>query len=187
MSNKLNEKRNLSDEELMSLYQASDYLAFEILYQRHSGRIYEYLKSKVGADSAQELLQDTFARIHKSRDKYNTQYPFLPWVFTIARNILFDYFKKAETQTIQNSSMFAADELEAESRLSDFGTFDQLEAALSVLPATQKRALQLRYLDDWTFEKIAKEFETTPQNARQLISRGLRKVKSVLEKKEIGK
>jgi RNA polymerase sigma factor (sigma-70 family) len=179
-----NEKHKLSDEDLMGLYQSSDYMAFEILYKRHAGRLYEYLKSKVGADSAQELLQDTFARIHKSRDKYNPQYPFLPWVFTVARNILFDHFKRAETQTKHNTIDQDSSELGAEGAFSDFGSLDQLEGALSVLPEPQRLALKMRYLDDWTFEEIAKEFETTPQNARQLISRGLRKVKSVLEKKE---
>lgn len=179
------DKQNLPDEELMGLYQASDYIAFEILYKRHSGRLYQYLRSKVGMETAQELLQDTFARIHKSRDKYNPQYPFLPWIFTIARNILFDYFKKAETQTRQKSFDQESIELSSQSELSDFGSADQLEGALAILPDAQKRALKLRYLDDWSFERIAKEFETSPQNARQLISRGLRKVKSSLEKKEI--
>ncbi len=187
MSQKSKEMHNLSDEELMSLYQESEYLAFEILYHRHSGRIYEYLKSKIGVELAQELLQETFARIHKSRDKYNALYPFLPWVFTVARNILFDHFKKAETQTVSNSYPLEIDELASESDLSEYGAFDQLEVALSILPDPQRRALKLRYLDDWTFEKIAKEFDTTPQNVRQLISRGLRKVRSTLNKKEIGK
>jgi RNA polymerase sigma-70 factor (ECF subfamily) len=179
------EKHNLSDEELMGLYQSSDYYAFEILYKRHSGRLYQYLKGKVEVETAEELLQETFSRIHKSRAKYNTQYPFLPWVFTISRNILFDHFKKAETQTRQNSFTQDLIELTAENGLADFGSIDQLDKAIDVLPDIQKRALKLRYLDDWTFAKIAKEFETTPQNARQLISRGLRKVKSALERKEI--
>src|SRR5690606_9818099 len=75
------DRQDLSDEELMELYQSSDYLAFETLYKRHSGRILQYLTKKVGTEIGQELLQDTFARIHKSRDKYNTQFPFLPWIF----------------------------------------------------------------------------------------------------------
>jgi RNA polymerase sigma factor (sigma-70 family) len=179
------DKQKLSDEELMGLYQASDYYAFEILYKRHSGRLYEYLKSKVGMETAQELLQDTFARIHKSREKYNPQYPFLPWFFTVARNILFDYFKRAETQTKQNSIVQDSYELSSESAFAEFGSIDQLDSALAILPEAQKRALKLRYLDDWSFEKIAKEFDTTPQNVRQLISRGLRKVKSAFDKKEI--
>lgn len=164
----------------MELYQSSDYLAFEILYRRHSGRILHYLASKVGAEIGQELLQDTFARIHKSRDKYNTQYPFLPWMFTIVRNLLRDYYKKAETQTAQKSVSLESISLEASSELGSFSSLGQLEASLRNLPSNQQRALHLRYVDDWTFEKIAAEIETSPQNVRQLISRGLKKMRSSL-------
>lgn len=187
MNDKNAQMHDLSDEELMSLYQASDYFAFEILYNRHSGRIYHYLKNKVGAESAKELLQDTFTRIHRSRDKYNNQYPFLPWVFTIARNILFDHFKKAETQTAKSSVFREQMELVTEDGLSDLGSFDQLDSALSVLPDRQRLALKRRYLDDWTFEKIASELSTTPQNARQMISRSLRKVKASFGNEEADK
>lgn len=175
-----NDRKNLTDEELMELYQSSDYLAFEMLYNRHSARIYKYLVGKVGSEVGQELLQDTFARIHKSRDKYSSQFPFLPWVFTIVRNLVRDYYKKAETQTVQNSVGLDALSLEASSELTNAGSLSQLEVSLESLPENQRLALRLRYLDDWTFEKIAEEIETSPQNVRQLISRGLKKIRTTL-------
>jgi len=177
------DKQNLSDEELMSLYQMSDYFAFEILYKRHSGKIYEYLKKKVGVDTAQELLQETFATLHKARDKYDSQYPFLPWIFTVTRNALFDYFKRAETQVSKNSSSSEFLSLSGELSIPEFGGASELKDILSLLPENQKRAIELRYLSDWSFERIAKEIETSPQNVRQLISRGLKRIKaSVVEK-----
>lgn len=171
-------RQTLSDEELMELYQSSDYLAFEILYRRHSGRVFQYLTGKVGHEVAQELLQDTFARIHKSRDRYNTQFPFLPWAFTIVRNILRDHYKKAETQTIHRSLNLEAFSLEARTEPPGFESLKQLEVSLEILPENQRQALRLRYLNDWTFEKIAEEIETSPQNVRQLISRGLKKIRT---------
>ena len=174
------DRKNLSDEELMELYQSSDYLAFEMLYQRHSGRIYNYLIGKVGPEVGQELLQDTFTRIHKSRDKYNSQFPFLPWIFTIVRNLLRDYYKKAETQMVTSSVGLEALALEPSGEWTGLSSFHQLEVSLESLPENQQRALRLRYLDDWTFEKIAEEIDTSPQNVRQLISRGLKKIKSSL-------
>lgn len=169
-----NDHKSLSDEELMELYIASDYAAFETLYQRHSGRIFHYLKKKVGHEVAQDLLQETFSKIHRSRDKYKSQYPLLPWVFTIVRNLLTDHFRKNETQG-KFVELKDQDEPHVEASL---GGVTQLEQSLSILPSQQQRALKLRYLDDWSFEEIAKEINTTPQNARQLISRGLKKVRS---------
>lgn len=162
----------------MELYQSSDYIAFEILYYRHSGRFYQYLNAKVGAEIAAELLQDTFARIHKSRDKYNTQFPFLPWAFTIVRNLLRDHYKKAETQTVQKSVGLESVIMEAVSDTVNASGLSQLEISVENLPDKQQRALRLRYLNDWSFVKIAEEIETSPQNVRQLISRGLKKIRS---------
>lgn len=170
----------LSDEELMELYQASDFKAFETLYKRHEGRIYAYLTSKVGAEVGEELLQETFTRVHKARDSYNAQFPFLPWIFTIIRNLLRDHYKRAETKTSQNSVGLETLSIEAPNSIAEAMTVQQLEVSLSGLPESQQRALKLRYLDDWSFEKIAKEIETSPQNVRQLISRGLKKVKATL-------
>jgi len=169
---------NLSDEELMVLYQKGDFLAFEILYHRHSGRIYEYLKKKVSAtEVAQDLLQEVFSKIHKSRDSYNKQFPFLPWVFTIARNTAFDFFKLRETKisTKSDSSPELLNSLVGEAEQSEPNSM--LGKILEKLPQRQKQVIERRYLDEWTFEQIASDVGTSEENVRQLISRGLKKLR----------
>ena len=164
----------------MTLYQSGDFAAFEILYRRHSGRVFEYLKKKVEARTAQELLQETFEKLHKSRAKYNAQYPFLPWLFTISRNALFDFFKAAETKVSQSStsSPILLDNLMAVA--TEAHSPHDLSQILDVLPQQQKRAIELRYLHDWSFEKIANDMKTSEANTRQVISRGLKKIRSLL-------
>lgn len=170
-------KGDLSDEELMILYQSGDFAAFEILYRRHSGRVFEYLKKKVEVRTAQELLQETFEKLHKSRAKYNAQYPFLPWLFTISRNALFDFFKTAETKlsSSSNSSPILLENLVAV--VAESHSPHDLSQILDLLPQQQKRAIELRYLHDWSFEKIAVDIKTSETNVRQIISRGLKKIR----------
>jgi RNA polymerase sigma-70 factor (ECF subfamily) len=173
-------KNDLSDEELMVLYQGGDFAAFEILYRRHSGRIFEYLKKKVDITHAQELLQDTFEKLHRSRVKYNAQYPFLPWLFTISRNALLDFYKTAETKVLQSSSSapILLDNLVAV--VADAQSPHDISAILSELPQNQRRAIELRYLHDWSFEKIASDMKISEINTRQLISRGIKRLRSAL-------
>lgn len=173
-------KGDLSDEELMTLYQSGDFAAFEILYHRHSGRVFEYLKKKVDATHAQELLQETFEKLHRSRAKYNAQYPFLPWLFTISRNALLDFYKTAETKVLQSSSSAPVllDNLVAIA--ADAQSPHDISAILGQLPQNQKRAIELRYLHDWSFEKIANDMKTSETNVRQVISRGIKKLRSAL-------
>ena len=161
----------------MTLYQNGDYAAFECLYQRHSGRVFQYFRGKVSGEVAQDLLQETFMKIHRSRAQYQPQYPFLPWLFTVARNNLNDFFKSTDQNVIKI-------ELDADSiplpALPVTSEHD-LTAAISGLPHTQRRAIELRYLNEWSFEKIAEEMKTTPENTRQIISRGIKKIRSLLK------
>ncbi len=173
-----------TDEELMVLYQDGEYQAFECLYSRHSGRIYEYLRSKVQADAAQDLLQVVFMKVHRSRSQYSSQYPVLPWLFTITRNTVVDFLKSSERKL---SSKTVSDEALLNSLVENLPEPSQ-EAALfplgelvHALPEPQRQAIELRYLKEWTFEKIAEEMKTSPQNIRQLVSRGIRKIRHNLK------
>lgn len=169
-------KDQRSDEELMTLYQSGDYAAFECLYQRHSGRVFQYLKGKVSVEVAKDLLQEIFMKIHRSRDQYLEQYPFLPWLFTITRNQLNDFFKQSESKVIKIGIEPELISVEAVFQTPEH----DLSAALSALPLQQRRAIELRYMNEWSFEKIAEEMKTTPDNTRQIISRGIKKMRSLL-------
>jgi RNA polymerase sigma-70 factor (ECF subfamily) len=181
----MQEKKNLkehSDEELMNLYQKGNFAAFEILYERHSGRVFEYLKNKVSNEIAQELLQETFEKLHKSRDSYNNQYPFLPWLFTISRNSVLDFYKKSETR-ISQSTYNDPNILESIELANSGNTLSpDISEILGGLPANQRRIIELRYLQEWSFEQIAKEIKTSEENARQLLSRSLKNIKSSFKK-----
>lgn len=176
-----NKLRELADEDLMRLYQQGDFLAFEVLYKRHSGRVYEYLKRKSSPETAKDLMQEVFEKLHKARGKYDSQYPFLPWLFTISRNVFLDYYKKAETKITHAAS--GDEKLLAKLSVTEPLLADgEMRQNLAALSEPQRRAIELRYLQDWSFEQIAADLETSQENVRQLISRGLKKVKQLLAK-----
>lgn len=166
-------KPDQSDEVLMTLYQAGDYEAFEILYRRHSARVYEFLRKKTNPETAGELLQETFFKLHRSRARYSAQYPFLPWIFTIARTVFLDSLRRSESKIERGST---GGEIPEAANL-ETNSFDMI-TALKDLPENQRRAIELRYMSDWSFEQIAAEMKTSPLNARQLISRGIKKLRA---------
>lgn len=170
-------KDELSDEDLMELYQSGDALAFEALYERHSGKVFAFLQKKANPQVARDLLQETFLKLHRSRQQYSPQYPFLPWIFTIARNAYLDFVRLNETKITQQSSVVDVPATQPEPEEAWDANLSQ---ALSTLPTNQKRAIELRYISEWTFEQIAAEMKTSPVNARQLISRSLKKLRSSL-------
>ncbi len=159
----------------MSLYLQAYTPAFDELYRRHAGKLFAYLKRTVPAPIAEELLQDVFARMHAARATYKSEYPFLPWLFTISRHALFDYGKKAETRLQKAVSEVDPQSL-GETPPSPAMDIDQL---LTTLSPQHQRIFKLRYLNDWSFDQISRETELSAQNVRQIISRGIKKLQSL--------
>ncbi|MCB0392919.1 MAG: sigma-70 family RNA polymerase sigma factor [Bdellovibrionales bacterium] len=166
-------KAQMSDEDLMTLFKDGDMESFEVLYGRYSSRVYGFILKRLDSQVAQDLLQDVFLKIHNNRDKYSNHYPFLPWLFAITRNVVIDFVRLNESKVRSR-----AGELQevASSEVSDEWS-GELTAALATLPVQQRRAIEFRYKSDWTFEQIASELKTTPTNVRQIISRGIRKLR----------
>lgn len=167
-----------SDEELMALYQQGEYGAFEELYSRHSGRVYGYFKSRVSSPGeAEDLLQHTFLKFHQGRASYNGVLPFLPWLFSIARNILIDHLRKHRPVTIEAEKLVAlAEKATAEGTSEPTVTWD---AVMKLLPEDQRKLIQLRFEEGMSFDDIAKLSGVNETSARKRMSRtiqGLRKV-----------
>lgn len=170
-----------SDEMLMQIYQQGDESAFEVLYKRHSGRVYAYLQSKLkDRRVTDDLFQASFLKLHQSRSNYDPTLPFIPWLFTVCRSAMIDGLR--ERKRIQEDLDPVAIERAAAEMPAPETAFSSLPD-LNSLPAHQREAIELRYRDDLSFEEIAKRLETSPSNVRQLISRAVRKIKKLVNTK----
>lgn len=168
----MREIADLSDEELMKAYQLGEDGAFAILYKRHSSKIFGFLKKRlIQQDLTEDIFQAVFLKLHKTRATYNATLPFLPWLFSLVRSVMVDGIRSSHrVQEI------------AYSVLPEKGNaLEKGEPAaipdLSRLPERQQKALELRYREDLSFDEIARQLNTSPANARQLISRGIKNLK----------
>lgn len=103
--------KDKSDEDLMESYKMGEVVAFELLFERHSGKVLSYLSKRLQAPKeAQDLLQEVFFKLHRSRHQYNRTLPFSPWLFSITRSMWIDFLKKRrlEDATFTVSSSFIA-------------------------------------------------------------------------------
>ncbi|SDM20983.1 RNA polymerase sigma-70 factor, ECF subfamily [Geoalkalibacter ferrihydriticus] len=171
---------NPSDEQLMTAYADGDMQAFELLYARHRGRILGYLYNKLrDRDGAEEVFQATFAKLHAARDRYREDIPFLPWIFTIARNALIDHLRRNQVYrknlVFNDESIMNAAAVES----SDAPVGNTL-AGLATLSHRQREVLELRFDQDFSFDEIAARLQTSSGNARQMVSRAIRHLRKAL-------
>ncbi|MDB4923996.1 RNA polymerase sigma factor [Mucilaginibacter sp.] len=86
----------LTEKELVESLKNGDKYAFEQLYHNYKVRIYRNLLKMVKSDEiAEELLQDLFVKIWISREKLNPEKSFRSYLFKIAENLVYDFFRKA--------------------------------------------------------------------------------------------
>ena len=171
---------DLTDEELMAAYADGNMEAFGILYERHKGRILGYLVSKLkNRDEAEDVFQTIFAKLHSARKTYRTDTPFLPWAFTITRNALVDHVRK--NSRYRHHLVLSKESYE---QIPDNNPghlpIGSAVTELSSLSATQRRVLELRFEQGFSFDEIAGQMRISVVNSRQLVSRAIRKLRRII-------
>lgn len=150
------------DASLMLAYVAGDARAFETLYARHRGPLYRFILYRVSdRQRADELFQDTWARVIAARARYQPRAKFSTWLFQIAHNLLIDSYRRARPQTGDEESQHALETRAApaheqpERVLGEFEQRRRLQLALAALPDEQRTAFVLRMEQELSLEEIA--------------------------------
>ncbi|MGN6532751.1 MAG: RNA polymerase sigma factor [Ginsengibacter sp.] len=85
-----------NENEFVTRLRDGDQNAFAQLYQLYSGRLLGYIIKFVKSDFyAAELLQDTFIKLWNSRENIDPHKSFRSYLFRIAENNVYDFFRKA--------------------------------------------------------------------------------------------
>lgn len=163
-----------TDEELMKAYQQGDDQAFATLYRRHSAKLYGYIRKSLRDEVfADDVFQSTFMKLHSARAHYDPSFPFLPWLFTVCKSSMVDAIRK-RNQIHEDLNELAVEQAAAPTQ-DEKATLPELSA----LPEAQKKAIELRYGENLSFEEIARKLDTSPTNVRQLVSRALKRLKTL--------
>jgi len=84
-----------SDEYLVNEVSKGNVEAFNALYNKYSGQIYNYIYRLIGeVCTVEDIFQDTFVRVIQNIDRYNPVFKFSTWIYTIASNLCFNELKK---------------------------------------------------------------------------------------------
>jgi RNA polymerase sigma-70 factor (ECF subfamily) len=87
-------------------YQQGDFAAATALVNRLSPQLHRFfLVQFVSRRHADDLLQETWLRIHEVRHTYRPGQPVLPWLYAIARNIRVDHYRKTQRAEIREQSL----------------------------------------------------------------------------------
>jgi RNA polymerase sigma-70 factor (ECF subfamily) len=167
-----------SDEELMSAYQAGERGAFRTLYRRHAPILRRFMRrGLVRASDAEDLVQQTFFRLHAARQRYFSGAPFRPWFMKIAVNVKREHFRwwgrRAESELVLDGrSDPRARRGDPELAL----TLARAYAAVAALPRAQREAVELR-AEGFTFPEAAERARQSVVCMKMRARRGSERVR----------
>lgn len=143
-------------ERLMVLYQQGDLAAFERLYTLLAGQLRGYLRALArDASRADDLLQETFLQIHRSRHTYLPGRPLRPWVYAVARHV-FLMSVRADRRRGRHEAVADDDlpELPVPAEVESLADRDRVRRAVAGLPGDGREAVLLHHVMGLSFREI---------------------------------
>lgn len=163
-------------ETLMALYQQGDTSAATELIHSVSPRLYRFFAVQVlSRAEADDLLQETWLRIHRVRHTYRPSEPALAWFYAIARNVRVDHYRRAMRTTAKERELKETMDLPnpAASPVQDLG----LEALLAPLSSGEREVVQMLKVEGLSLEEIARATSSTVGSVKQKAHRAYRKLR----------
>ncbi len=158
----------------MVRYQSGSLEAFQQIYAQLAPGVRRYLLHlAAGSEIVDDLLQETFLQMHRSRAAYNPKYAVRPWVFGLARNTFLMNRRAARQWAKVHESREDLPEPPVVPEADRLASHDEIRRGLAHLPGDQAEALLLHHEWGFSFEEIAGMLGISAAAARARASRGM--------------
>ncbi len=165
--------------------QAGDERAFEELVALYSPRLRYYARKMLGhAQLTEDVLQEVWLDVYRTVPRLAHVAAFPAWIYRIVRDHTNRQLRKQnramrplvdEQEIADPAQNGRADEFTAEDA-------QRVHAALDELPPEQREVLVLRFLEEMTYEDIARVVECPPGTVRSRIHYAKRALRRLLER-----
>jgi RNA polymerase sigma factor (sigma-70 family) len=168
-----------------------DAQAFGAFYEANAERVLLFITRRVlSAETALDLMSETFAIAFEQRREFrgSTVEEERAWLYAIARSQISLFVRRGEIERAALGRLGVAvpslSDAELE-RIEELAELRQiavgLEDGLQRLPGDRRAAVELRVVEELGYAEVATRLQTTQDNARALVSRGLRQLARELQ------
>jgi RNA polymerase sigma-70 factor (ECF subfamily) len=170
------------DAELMLRVRDGDTQSFALLLEKHRGPVIHFLFRMVqNQPVAEELAQEVFLRVYRSRANYEPTAKFTTWLFRIASHLALNWIRDCKHERNQESlDQETADG--AQRQIPDKQTtkeqsmiyqarLDEVRRAIQSLPAKQRAAVLMHKYEEMEYSQIATVLECSDSAVKSLLFR----------------
>ena len=184
----------MQDELLIRRAQRGDADAFEQLLLEHQKNVYNLCYRMAGnPDDGLDLSQETFLRAWRCLDQYQFASAFSTWLYRLCSNICIDFLRRRRRQQTVPLTFEDADGEEQTYAVPDAQplpeeqvelklTRETLAAAMAQLLPEHRAVLQLRVVNEMSYEQIADVLDIQIGTVKSRLSRARNQLKKILER-----
>ena len=183
------------DAVLMLRVKRGDRGAFAELVEKYKQPLFNFVFRTLRDETeTEDVAQNTFLQVWKSRARYERTAKFSTWLFTIARNLCLNEIRRRSRHPAESLEETHAEHDDQPSRqYEDKKIFlptetalhgelaQKIEEALAELPENQRTAILLCRQDELSYEEIAEVLDCSLSATKSLIHRGREYLKEKLK------
>jgi len=176
--------------DLVAKAKMGDSEAFGQLYDNFAQRIFRYIRLKVqNREEAEDILQEVFVKAYRGLDSLDLgNLNFSAWLYKIASNTINDYFrKKYRTPEISpiDENFDVAGGISLQKEIEVKSDVEIVRAEFTNLPVLYRQVLELRFVQDFSLDEVAKVLKKSNLAVRLLQYRALKKIQVILKKRYV--
>jgi RNA polymerase sigma factor (sigma-70 family) len=152
--------KHLNDQELMAIVQSGDFAPASEIYDRYSGRIYNFaFRFLKNSEAAEDATQEVFVKMLKHANQFHGDAKLSTWLFSITANWCRDYLRKADNKTKESDDVLLTlptpSELAPDRNLERRQSEQRVRRALESLTPEQREAILLSRYQGLSYAEIA--------------------------------
>jgi RNA polymerase sigma factor (sigma-70 family) len=162
---------SLEDDRLVSRAMKGDQDAFRELMEKYQKPLYYHIIKMVkDHEQVEDLIQEAFFKAFDNLKSYNTNYAFSTWLYRITTNHTIDYLRKKKLQTMSIHDPVKTKDGEVTLQLEDDDSETDrtiirkqrqqiIHDAIQNLPDKYRAVIEMRHLEELSYEEIATELD----------------------------
>jgi RNA polymerase sigma-70 factor (ECF subfamily) len=164
----------------MERYQRADPEAPTALVVALSPPLLRFFRSQVASrEHADDLLQETWLRIHRVRHTYRPGEPVLPWVYAIARRVRVDGYRRTRRIMMHETAMEVLPERPAQ--VESGNSLSAFDTLVATLPEGQREVVTMLKMGGLSLDEVARATSSTVGAVKQKAHRAYEKLRKLLE------
>lgn len=177
--------KHLSDQELMKLVQDGDFSRAAEIFDRYSGRIYNFAyRFLKNSEAAEDATQEVFVKMMKYAKQFHGDAKLSTWLFSITANLCRDYLRKAENKNKEGEETLltlpANQSYSPERNLEMRQNEERVQKALQSLTPEQREAILLSRYQGLSYAEIAQIAGCSEGAVKTRVFRAMETLKKLL-------